>query len=251
MPARASREAGEIPAWTRRCDRGQRPHEATVSSLTGRRGRRVIRKPEDLSPGALTTLCVVNGAAAARAAARKRGARARRSVGPGVVVFATERRRHAARRHAGGPRARGGRLRGHRAAGARARTGRSPHPGERHRPLPHRPQDHPPRPPRPRAAARARRGGRGRGRGAGAGGAAGRRPAASRRRRRPRVRVPRRVVRRVPQLPARRREPVPRDAHHGLPPRRRLRRVRRGAAAEPDPRARTASATRRRCSPSR
>src|SRR5450756_3077610 len=73
MPARASREAGEIPAWTRRCDRGRRPREATVSSLTGRRGPRVIRKPEDLCPSALTTLCVVNGAAAAHAAASKTG----------------------------------------------------------------------------------------------------------------------------------------------------------------------------------
>ena len=87
MPARASREAGEIPAWTRRCDRGRRPHEATVSSLTGRRGRRVIRKPEDLSPSALTTLCVVNGAAAARAAASKTGGPGPTKCRPGLCRF--------------------------------------------------------------------------------------------------------------------------------------------------------------------
>ena len=87
MPARASREAGEIPAWTRRCDRGRRPHEATVSSLTGRRGRRVIRKPEDLSPSALTTLCVVNGAAAARAAASKTGGPGPTKCRPGRCRF--------------------------------------------------------------------------------------------------------------------------------------------------------------------
>ena len=108
MPARASREAGEIPARTRRCDRGRRLHEATASSLAGRRGRRTIREPEDLSPSALSTLCVVNGAAAARAVAPNTGSPGPTKCRPGLLSLRSGRRCDERDPGAGGrPRSRG------------------------------------------------------------------------------------------------------------------------------------------------
>lgn len=77
-------EAGAMPARTRRCDRGRRPHEATAGSPAGRRGLRTIRKPEDLSPSALATPCVVNGAAAAHAVVSNTGGPGQTKCRPGL-----------------------------------------------------------------------------------------------------------------------------------------------------------------------
>ena len=244
MPARASREAGEIPARTRRCDRGRRPHEATVSSLTGRRGRRI--DPEARRPVSRRADDALRGERSGGGACRglenggpgpdEVSARALSFSRPKGGVMQTGVMQAVLVREVGGyeltelpvPEPGPGEALIRVSVTGLCRTDlKIIRHGHRDLTLPRVPGEEvvgevvglgPPTPAAPPPGRAATHG----------------------RRRRPRVRVPRRVVRRVPELPARRREPLPRDAHHGLPPRRRLRRVRRGAAAEPHPRARRA-----------
>ena len=87
VPARAPREAGEIPARTRRCDRGRTPHAVTVSVADGKT-RQVGRSGSQKTcpQGVSIVPCVVHRAGRHALWIRTRESRAEPSVGPGFLL---------------------------------------------------------------------------------------------------------------------------------------------------------------------